>query len=90
MKTLTKHLWFQTKKRIEQINITPQVEKIVAKVGVKEGLCLVNAITSPPPSTSTTRNLALFMTFKNGSENWWTPKRASGTTSPEKITPTRI
>ena len=44
MKTLTELLWFQTKKRIEHINITPQVEKTVAKAGVKEGLCLVNAM----------------------------------------------
>ncbi|MHC4607558.1 MAG: secondary thiamine-phosphate synthase enzyme YjbQ [Planctomycetota bacterium] len=44
MKTLTEHLWFQVKTRREFINITPEVEKLVKKSGVKEGLCLVNAM----------------------------------------------
>ncbi|MEW5760289.1 MAG: secondary thiamine-phosphate synthase enzyme YjbQ [Candidatus Thermoplasmatota archaeon] len=44
MKTLTDYLWFETKKRREYINITPEVEKLVRKSGVKEGICLVNAM----------------------------------------------
>ncbi|MCX7023150.1 MAG: secondary thiamine-phosphate synthase enzyme YjbQ [Spirochaetes bacterium] len=44
MKTLTKELWFQTAKRYEFINITPTVEALVAESGVREGLCLVNAM----------------------------------------------
>ncbi len=44
MKTYTEYLVFNTKKRQELINITPDVEKAVAKSGVKEGLCLVNAM----------------------------------------------
>ena len=44
MKSLTEHLWFETKKRREYINITPQVEALVRKSGIKEGLCLVNAM----------------------------------------------
>ncbi len=43
MKSHTQYLWFNTKNRQEFINITPQVEEAVAKSGVKEGLCLVNA-----------------------------------------------
>ncbi len=44
MKTLTKHLWFNTKNRIEFVNITDQIEEIVKESGVKEGLVLVNAM----------------------------------------------
>ena len=44
MKTYTEHLWFNTKNRRELINITPEVEACLKKSGVKEGLCLVNAM----------------------------------------------
>jgi secondary thiamine-phosphate synthase enzyme len=44
MKSHTQYLWFNTKNRQEFINITPQVEEGVKKSGVKEGLCLVNAM----------------------------------------------
>jgi secondary thiamine-phosphate synthase enzyme len=44
MKSLTEHLVYNTEKRREFINITQEVEDLVAKSGVKEGLCLVNAM----------------------------------------------
>jgi len=44
MKALTEHLWFETPTRRAFINITPQVEKLVKESGVREGLCLVNAM----------------------------------------------
>jgi len=44
MKSFIQYLWFNTKNRQEFINITPQVDEAVAKSGVKEGLCLVNAM----------------------------------------------
>jgi len=44
MKTLTKHLWFNTENRHEFVNITGQVEDIVKESGVKEGIVLVNAM----------------------------------------------
>jgi len=44
MKSYTEHLWFNTKQRRELINITLQVEECLRKSGVKEGLCLVNAM----------------------------------------------
>jgi len=44
MKTHTEYLWFCTEKRIQFINITDKVEGAVKKSGVKEGLCLVNAM----------------------------------------------
>jgi secondary thiamine-phosphate synthase enzyme len=42
VKTHTEYLTFETKKKRDYINITPQVEAAVAKSGVQEGLCLVN------------------------------------------------
>jgi secondary thiamine-phosphate synthase enzyme len=44
MKAHTEYLTFNTKNRVELINITPKVEAVVKKSGVKEGLCLVNAM----------------------------------------------
>jgi secondary thiamine-phosphate synthase enzyme len=44
MKSETLHLWIETKKKREFINITDKVEKLVKKSRVKEGLCLVNAM----------------------------------------------
>jgi len=44
MKSYTQHLWFNTKNRQEFINITREVEEAVEKSGIKEGLCLVNAM----------------------------------------------
>ena len=44
MKTYRKELWFNTEARVALINITPQVEEAVRESGVKEGLCLVNAM----------------------------------------------
>lgn len=44
MKSHRVELWFETQKRREYINITPQVEAAVRQSGVREGLCLVNAM----------------------------------------------
>ena len=44
MKSLTQHLWFEVPERRDYLNITPQVEALVQKSGVREGLCLVNAM----------------------------------------------
>ncbi len=44
MKVLTKHLWFNIKKKRDYINITHEVESLVHESGVQEGLCLVNAM----------------------------------------------
>jgi secondary thiamine-phosphate synthase enzyme len=44
MKVTTEYLTFHTKKHREYIHITPQVEAIVQKSGVKEGMCLVSAM----------------------------------------------
>jgi secondary thiamine-phosphate synthase enzyme len=44
MKSTTEHLTFTIPARRGFLNITPQVETIVAKSGIREGLCLVNAM----------------------------------------------
>ncbi|NPA25395.1 MAG: YjbQ family protein [Deltaproteobacteria bacterium] len=44
MKSFRRELWFSTARRREFINITPQVEECLAVSGIREGLCLVNAM----------------------------------------------
>jgi len=44
MKSYRKELWFNTDKRFELVHITPQIEACLAESGIKEGLCLVNAM----------------------------------------------
>ena len=44
MKSITKELWFNTKKEKEFINITGEVEALLSESGIQEGLCLVNAM----------------------------------------------
>ena len=44
MKSLTEYLTFKTKSKKEFINITPNVEELIKKSSIKEGICLVNAM----------------------------------------------
>ena len=44
MKAHTEYLTFHVPERMAFLNITPDVERIVAASGVREGLCLVNAM----------------------------------------------
>ena len=44
MKSYREYLAFETKKRREYLNITPEVEKVLKKSGIREGLVLVNAM----------------------------------------------
>lgn len=44
MKFLTEYLWFNTQKHREYINITDEVEAIVKKSGIQEGMVLVSAM----------------------------------------------
>lgn len=44
MRSHRKELWFETPERRSYINITPQVEAELLQSGVREGLCLVNAM----------------------------------------------
>ncbi len=44
MKSKREYLYFDTNERVEFINITERVKEIIDKSGIKEGLCLVNAM----------------------------------------------
>ena len=44
MKTFRKELFFNTDKRIDFINITDDVQQAIDESGIKEGICLVNAM----------------------------------------------
>src|ERR1700761_8245030 len=44
MKSFRKELWFELPKRRKLLNITSQVSAALEESGVREGLCLVNAM----------------------------------------------
>lgn len=44
MKSYRKELWFNIPSRRAFVNITPQVEECLRESGIREGLCLVNAM----------------------------------------------
>ena len=44
MRSYRKELWFETKTRVELVNITREVEAALAESGIREGMCLVNAM----------------------------------------------
>jgi secondary thiamine-phosphate synthase enzyme len=44
MKSYRKELWFNIPKRMEFVNITPDVASCLKESGIREGLCLVNAM----------------------------------------------
>lgn len=44
MRSATEYLWFNTRTKREYVNITRQVQEIVAKTGIREGMVLVSAM----------------------------------------------
>jgi secondary thiamine-phosphate synthase enzyme len=44
MKTYRKELWFELPERTGFVNITHEVDECLRKSGIREGLCLVNAM----------------------------------------------
>jgi secondary thiamine-phosphate synthase enzyme len=44
MKSYRKELWLNLHQRMEFVNITPGVEEALRESGIREGLCLVNAM----------------------------------------------
>jgi secondary thiamine-phosphate synthase enzyme len=44
MKSLTEHLTLTVPERMGFVNLTSEVEALVARSGIREGLCLVNAM----------------------------------------------
>ena len=51
MKTYREELMFHTQTRRAYVNITDKVQEAVDKSGIKEGLCLVNAMHISPCRT---------------------------------------
>ena len=44
MKSYRKELWFDTTRRREYINITPEIDRCLAESGIREGMLLCNAM----------------------------------------------
>ncbi|PTY08174.1 secondary thiamine-phosphate synthase enzyme [Opitutaceae bacterium EW11] len=44
MKSYRKELWFEIPRRRGLVNISPDVQRCLAESGIREGLCLVNAM----------------------------------------------
>lgn len=44
MRTYRRELWFDIPERMAFVHITPEVEKCLRESGIREGLCLVNAM----------------------------------------------
>ncbi|HPX18499.1 MAG: secondary thiamine-phosphate synthase enzyme YjbQ [Desulfomonilia bacterium] len=44
MKSYRKELWFNTRNRVEFINITPDIQQCLRESGIREGLVLCNAM----------------------------------------------
>ena len=44
MRAHTEYLWFNTKKKREFINITPEIEKALRKAKIEEGMVLASAM----------------------------------------------
>ncbi len=44
MKTYRKELWFNTSKRRELINITPDIQQCLSESGIREGILLCNSM----------------------------------------------
>jgi secondary thiamine-phosphate synthase enzyme len=44
MKSKTEYLWFNTRERVEFINITDECERALTESGIQEGLLLVSAM----------------------------------------------
>ncbi len=44
MRSYRKELWFEVPTRRAFVNITPEVQRCLAESGIREGLCLVNAM----------------------------------------------
>jgi thiamine phosphate synthase YjbQ (UPF0047 family) len=56
MKSLTEYLTFTIASRRGFVNITPRVEELVVRSGVRDGLCLVNAMHITASSTAGARS----------------------------------
>src|SRR5256885_11256191 len=71
MKSLTEYLTYNIPSRRGFVYIASEVRKLVQKRGIKEVLCLVNAMHIPQPACLLTiMNLGFMKTMKGGLKNW--------------------
>ena len=91
MKSYTEHLTFNIPARMDFLNITPQVEEIVRKSDVQEGLVLVNAMHITASVFINDDESGLHEDYKKWLEGWprsTRRQRGTSTTAPAKTTPT--
>jgi thiamine phosphate synthase YjbQ (UPF0047 family) len=69
MKFHTEYLTFHTRKHREYVHITPQVETIVKKSGIKEGIVLISAMHITAGVYVNDNESGLIETSINGSKN---------------------
>ncbi len=90
MNSWRKELWFNVPTRRAFINITPQVDAELAASGIREGLCLVNAMHITASVFINDDEAACTTTTSSGWSGWpRTSRCASTATTWAKTTPTR-
>ena len=92
MKHLREELWFNTPHRRDYVNITDQVEELVRKSGVKNGLCLVNAMHITASVYINDNESGLIQDYDEWLEKLAPHdrrRRSTATTAPARTTPTR-
>ncbi len=90
MKSHRKELWFDVPQRWQLLNITPQVEEALRESGIREGLCLVNAMHISASVFVNDDERASMPTLRNGWSGWPRRSRTPSTrTTGARTTPTR-
>jgi thiamine phosphate synthase YjbQ (UPF0047 family) len=91
MKSFRKELWFEVSRRRQLINITPDVQEALIESGIREGLCLVNAMHISASVFINDDESGLHHDFEIWLENWLpkNPMTNTGTMEPRIMrTPT--
>ncbi len=90
MKSHTEYLVFETRKRREMVHITDDVEQIVRRSGVKDGLCFVSPMhITAADLRERSRRAGSLRTLASGSRSWRQRAPITSTTAPAKTTATR-
>jgi secondary thiamine-phosphate synthase enzyme len=91
MKSYTKELTLTVPERMEFVHITPEVEQAVQESGVREGLCLVNAMHITASVFINDNESGLHRDYKKWLEElapFDASPSATTTTAPARTTPT--
>ena len=91
MKSHTEYLTFNVPKRMDFVNITPQVKAAVTKSGIREGLVLINAMHITASVFINDDEPGLHEDYKRGWRSWpplILRRKPTTTTAPAKTTPT--